>query len=71
MIMHLLNRKCQYKAYKNDKSNFFFKRMLFAKFTQAHAAFGRGWGGGGDLPSPLMAIFYFYMAYRFILYHQT
>ena len=23
-------------------SNFIFKRMLFAKFTQAHAAFGRG-----------------------------
>ena len=50
--MHLLNRKCQYKAYKNDKSNFIFKRMLFAKFTQAHAAFARG-----DSPSPLMAIF--------------
>ena len=31
-----------YKAYKNDKSNFVFKRMLFAKFTQAHAAFGQG-----------------------------
>ena len=30
------------KAYKNDKSNFVFKWMLFAKFTQAHAAFGRG-----------------------------
>ena len=30
------------KAYKNDKSNFIFKRMLFAKFTQDHAAFGRG-----------------------------
>ena len=42
IIMHLLNRYCQYKAYKNDKSNFIFKRMLFAKFTQAHAAFGRG-----------------------------
>ena len=33
---------CQYKAYKNDKSIFIFKRMLFAKFTQAHAAVGRG-----------------------------
>ena len=50
--MHLLNRQCQYKAYKNDKSNFVLKSMLFAKFTQAHAAFD--WG---DLPSPLMAIF--------------
>ena len=44
IIMHLLNRYCQYKAYKNDKSNFIFKRMLFAKFTQAHAVFGRGIG---------------------------
>ena len=42
IIRHLLNRQCQYKAYKNDKSEFIFKRMLFAKFTQAHAAFGRG-----------------------------
>ena len=40
--MHLLNRLCQYIAYKNGKSNFIFKRMLFAKFTQAHAVFGRG-----------------------------
>ena len=40
--MHLLNRWCQYKAYKVDKSNFVFKRMLFVKSTQAHAAFG--WG---------------------------
>ena len=40
--MHLLNRSCQYKAYKDDKSNFAFKGMLFAKLTQAHAAFGRG-----------------------------
>ena len=40
--MHLLNRLKQYKAYKNDKFNFIFMRMLFAKFTQAHAAFGRG-----------------------------
>ena len=39
--MHLINRSCQYKAYKDDKSNFVFKRMLFAKFTQAYAAFGR------------------------------
>ena len=46
--MHLLPRLCQYKAYKNDKSNFIFKRMLFAKFTKAHAL---------DLPSLLMAIF--------------
>ena len=30
-------------AYKDDKSNFVIKRMLFAKFqTKAHAAFGRG-----------------------------
>ena len=35
--MHLLNRECQFKAYKNDKSNFIFKRMLFAKFTQARS----------------------------------
>ena len=28
-------------TYKSDKSNFDFKSMLFAKFTQAHAAFGR------------------------------
>ena len=42
--MHLLKRYmyCQYKAYKDDKSNFVFKSMLFAKFTQAHPAFGRG-----------------------------
>ena len=40
--MHLLNRYCQYKAYKNDMSNFIFKKMLSDKFTQAHAAFGRG-----------------------------
>ena len=40
--MHLLNRQCQYKAYKDDKSNFVFKSMLFVKFTQAHAAFGPG-----------------------------
>ena len=40
--MHLLNKECQYEAYKDDKSNFIFKKMLFAKFTQAHAAFGRG-----------------------------
>ena len=40
--MHLLNRYCQYDAYKDDKSNFVFKRMLFAKFTPAHAAIGRG-----------------------------
>ena len=26
--MHLLNRYCQYKAYKNDKSNFIFKRWF-------------------------------------------
>ena len=32
-----INTECQYKAYKDDKSNF-----VFAKFTQAHAAFGRG-----------------------------
>ena len=42
IIMHLLNKLCQFKAYKDDKSNFVFKSMLFAKFTQAHAAFGRG-----------------------------
>ena len=42
IVMHLLNRQCQYKTYKDDKSNFVFKRILFAKFTQAHAAFGRG-----------------------------
>ena len=30
-----------YKAYKDDKSNFFFKIMLFAKFTQGHGAFSR------------------------------
>ena len=30
------------KAHKNDKSNFIFKKMLFAKFTQVHAALGRG-----------------------------
>ena len=40
--MHLLNRICQYEAYKDDKSSFVFKSMLFAKFTQAHAAFGPG-----------------------------
>ena len=39
IIMYLLNRFCQYEAYKDDKSNFNFKRMLFANFTQA---FGRG-----------------------------
>ena len=32
--MHLLNMQCRYKAYKDDKSNFVFKRVLFAKFTQ-------------------------------------
>ena len=48
--MYLLNRQCQYKACKNDKFNFIFKRMLFAKFTQAHTT--------GDLPSPLMAILF-------------
>ena len=51
--MHLLNRQCRYKAYKYDKSNFVFKSMLLAMFTEAHAAFGRG----GDLSSPLMAFF--------------
>ena len=49
--MHLLNRyKCQFKAYKDDQSNFVFKRMLFAKFIQAHAALGQlgvvGWCDG-------------------------
>ena len=42
IIMHLLIRKCLYEANKDDKSNFVYKRMLFANFTQAHAAFGRG-----------------------------
>ena len=50
--MHLLNRLCQYNAYKDDKSNFVFQRMPFIKLTGAHAAYGRG-----ILPSPLMAIF--------------
>ena len=40
--MHLLNRECQYKAYKDNKSNFVVKSMLSAKFAQAHATFGRG-----------------------------
>ena len=42
--MYLLNRLCQYKAYiyKDNKSNFASKSMLFTKFKQAHAAFGRG-----------------------------
>ena len=46
--MHLLNRKCQYKAYKDDKSNFVFKNMLFAKLIQAHAASGRGFAISAD-----------------------
>ena len=33
--MHLLNRECEYEAYKDDKSNFVFRSMFFAKFTQA------------------------------------
>ena len=42
VIIHLLKKLCQYKAYKDDKSQLF-KSMLFAKFThQAHAGFGRG-----------------------------
>ena len=39
-------------TYKSDKSNFDFESMLFAKFTQAHAAFGRE-----IFPPPLIAIF--------------
>ena len=46
--MHLLNWQCQYKASKDDKSNFLFKRMLFAKYTQAHAAFSRGFAISSD-----------------------
>ena len=46
--MHLLNSLSQYKAYKDDKSNFASKRMLFAKVTQAHAAFGRGFAISSD-----------------------
>ena len=38
--MHLINRSCQFKVCKDDKSNFVFKSMLFSKFAQAHA-----WGG--------------------------
>ena len=47
-----VNKQCQYEAYKDDKSYFVLKDILFAKLIQAHVAFGRG-----DLPSPLMAIF--------------
>ena len=39
---HALSPTCQYKPNKDDKSNFVFKGMLFAKFTQAHATFSRG-----------------------------
>ena len=43
--MHLLNRSCQFKVCKDDKSNFVFKSMLFSKFIQAHA-WGVGWCEG-------------------------
>ena len=58
--MHLLNRYCQFKAYKDDKSNFVFKSMLFAKFTQAHAAFGRGFAISSD------GYFFFHCALKIV-----
>ena len=67
--MHLLNRLCQYEAYKDDKCNFSFKRILFAKFTQAHAAFGRGYAissaGYFYNPVPWTPVGYTVSSYRF------
>ena len=40
MSISIMSIKKINKANKDDKSDFFFKSMQFAKFIQAHAAFG-------------------------------
>ena len=55
--MHLLNRQCQYKAYKDDKSTSFLRGCYLLGLLRPCCLRSR------DLPSPLMAIFFIFLSY--------